>query len=485
MFRFKTPTREEILSGPALRTMAQIGAPAALSALIFTLYNLADAFWVGRLPAAEAGAALAGIQVSWPLVWLLISFVLGFGGATASALIAQYTGANRPREANLALNQLVSLSAVAGVSLGLLGFLLTPWVLSVLVGVPSVAHAAALYLQVVFLGLPTMLLPGLFSFAFVATGDSVTPLLVNGAGALLNMLLDAPFVLGWGPIPRMGILGAAYATVAAQGVATAIFFLLLARRRGRLHLRVADLWPRWSWMARGLRIGLPAGIGQSGAAFGFVVMTGVIGRVPDAATALAGYGVGDRLIGILLIASEGLYTGLTAMVGQALGAGRIDRARELLRKGLAALVGILSAEALFLWAVRYPLIELFVPGSPDVAEAGARFVQAFAATLPFFGTFFAAIAVYRAAGRNVQTMVLEIVRLWGLRIPIAYLFAFPAGLGADGVWWGMSASNGIAGLLALAFLARPGWQRAVIEPTEKEETLPEASQAAQDCEEVG
>jgi hypothetical protein len=94
MFRFKTPTREEILSGPALRTMAQIGAPAALSALIFTLYNLADAFWVGRLPAAEAGAALAGIQVSWPLVWLLISFVFGFGGATASAQVVYADGTN-------------------------------------------------------------------------------------------------------------------------------------------------------------------------------------------------------------------------------------------------------------------------------------------------------------------------------------------------------------------------------------------------------
>ena len=116
--RFKTPTREEILTGPVLSVITRIGAPAALGSLIFTFYNLADAFWVGRLPLDDAGAALAGIQVSWPFVWLLISFIGGFAGAAASAFVAQYTGAGRPREANLALNQLVLLSAAAASSSG-------------------------------------------------------------------------------------------------------------------------------------------------------------------------------------------------------------------------------------------------------------------------------------------------------------------------------------------------------------------------------
>ncbi|MCX6099263.1 MAG: MATE family efflux transporter, partial [Candidatus Bipolaricaulota bacterium] len=247
---FKTPTREDILRGPALRTMARIGAPAALGSLIFTFYNLADAFWVGRLPVDDAGAAMAGIQVSWPFVWLLISFIGGFGGAAASAFVAQYTGAGRPREANLALNQLVFLSAVGSVVFGLLGFALTPWVLTILVGHGAVADAAGIYLQVIFLGLPTMVLPGLFSQAYIATGDGVTPLLVNGACTALNMVVDPFLVLGWGPFARMGILGAAYATVAAQAVATIVFLVLFARSRGVLHLRWAELRPRKSWILR-------------------------------------------------------------------------------------------------------------------------------------------------------------------------------------------------------------------------------------------
>jgi len=461
---FKTPTREDILTGPALRTMARIGAPAALGSLIFTFYNLADAFWVGRLPVDDAGAAMAGIQVSWPFVWLLISFIGGFGGAAASAFVAQYTGAGRPREANLALNQLVFLSAVGSVVFGLLGFALTPWVLTILVGHGAVADAAGIYLQVIFLGLPTMVLPGLFSQAYIATGDGVTPLLVNGACTVLNMALDPLLVLGWGPFGRMGILGAGYATVAAQAVATIVFLVLFARSRGVLHLRWAELRPRKSWILRALRVGTPAGLGQSGTALGFVVMTGVIGRLPNAETALAGYGVGDRLLGIFLILSEGLQSGLTAMIGQALGAGLLERARELLRKGLASLIVILSIEGVILILIRHPLVALFAPGNAAVIEVGAQFVLAFAVSLPFFGTFFAATAVYRAAGRNWPSAMLELVRLWGLRVPLSFLFAFPFGLGATGAWWGMSASNILAGLLAVVFLGRYSWQHAIIEP---------------------
>ena len=462
--RFRTPSRDEILAGPALPTMARIGGPAVLGSLLFTLYNLADAFWIGRLPPEASAAAVAGIQVSWPIVWFLISFIAGFGGAAVSALVAQYVGAGRPEEASVALNQLFLLSAASGIVLGVAGYFGSPLLLDLLVGKGAVSSAAALYIKIIFLGLPTMVLPGLFYAAFAATGDTVTPLLVGAAGTILNMALDPFFVLGWGGLPPMGILGAAYATILAQGLVAIAFLLLLRRGSGHLRLDPREMVPRWGWMAKGLRIGVPAAIGQSSMALGFVIMTAVIGRLPNAETALAGYGIGDRVLGILFIVTGGLGTGLTTMVGQALGAGAMDRARELVRKGIGALVAILSAEALVLWLVRYPAVALFIPGREDVIEAGARFIGAFALSMPFLGTFFAAEAIYRGSGHNVPTMILGIVRLWVLRIPLSYVFGFTLGLGADGVWWGMSLSNVLAGLIALGFLLSRGWQRSVVEP---------------------
>jgi len=191
-------------------------------------------------------------------------------------------------------------------------------------------------------------------------------------------------------------------------------------------------------MIKALRIGLPAAVGQSTVALGFVVLTGVIGRLPDAEVALAGYGIADRVFGILFIITDGLSVGLTTMIGQALGARLMTRARELVRKGLASLFVILVVEAAVLFLTRRPLISLFIPGREDVIETGARFIELFAVGMPFLGAFFAAQAIYRGAGHNVPTMILGILRLWALRIPLSYAFAFSLKMGSDGIWLGMS-----------------------------------------------
>ena len=168
----------------------------------------------------------------------------------------------------------------------------------------------------------------------------------------------------------------------------------------------------------------------------------------------------------MFIVTDDLSTGLTTMVGQALGARLMSRAREIVKKGLVALIAILTGEAALLWLLRRPLVAMFIPGRPDVIAVGASFIQAFAVGMPLLGVFFAALAIYRGAGHNLPTMILSMLRLWALRIPLAYLFGYLLGWGANGVWWGMSLSNVISGLAALALVASRSWQRTVVEERE-------------------
>jgi putative MATE family efflux protein len=479
---FARPTREEILTGHPIGMMIRIGAPAVVSSILFTLYNLADAFWIGHLPGEQSLSVLAGIQSSWPFVWFLISLIGGFGGAAVSALVAQNIGANRTEDANHALNQLFTVGVLSGFVLGITGYLIAPTVISYLVADPSVAREATSYLRIIFLGLHTMLLPGLISFAFQATGDTLTPLVVNLIGIGLNMILDPILILGWNPLrilglhgalaqaspPQMGIVGAAIATIIAQGAAMLIFLALFLKGRGPLRLNRSSLHPEWKWMKKALRIGLPAGFGQSSVAFGFMIMTAVIGRLDNAAAALAGYGVADRIFGLLFIATDGLGVGLTTMIGQALGADLMDRARELVRRGIVALFAIVVVEAAFLYFARIPLVKWFMPGQAEAVHEGARFIQLFAAGMPFLSAFFAAQAIYRGAGHNMPAMILGIIRLWVLRIPLSWAFAFLLHMGSDGVWLGMSLSNVVSGLASLAWLSTRSWQRSVLEPMEEE-----------------
>ena len=466
---FKTPDREEILHGHAFRTMAKIGFPAVLSSVIFTLYNLADAAMLGRLPETGA-AALAGIQVSWPFIWLVISFVTGFGSAAVTALVAQHLGAGQPREANHAMNQLFTVSVISGFVLGIVGYALTPNIVSFLVSDASVAAEATTYLKVIFLGLPTMMLPGLFFHTLSATGDTVTPLLINGGGTLLNVLLDGALILGWGPFPKMGILGAAIATVASQGVATIAFLGLFRRGIGQLRLDRNALRLRWEWMWKALRIGLPAALGSSAMALGFVLLMKIIGSLDNAKFALAGYGSADRLFGLLFIATNGLGIGLTTMIGQALGADLKERARELMRKGVKALFLVLIVETVFIYLARTPLVTFFLPHEPEAIREGVRFIELFSAGMPLLGVFFAAEAVYRGSGWNLSMMVLGIMRL-AIRLALGWFLAFPMGMQSDGVWIGMSVSNIVIGSLSIPFLLSRRWLRARIH-TEKASDLP-------------
>ncbi|MDD5646713.1 MAG: MATE family efflux transporter [Candidatus Bipolaricaulis sp.] len=473
------PTREEILTAHPIRMMLRIGAPAVVSSILFSLYNLTDAYWIGRLTGSDSLAAMAGIQSSWPFVWFMISLIAGFAGAAVTALVAQNIGANRPEDANHALNQLFVVGIAAGFVIGIGGSVAVQRILPSSFADPAVARQATTYLRIIFFGIHTMLLPGLASSAFSASGNTLLPVKVNIVGIGVNIVLDRILVLGWaspfsatGPlgflgrieVPQLGIAGAAYATILAQGVSTLIFLALLTRGRGDLRLKRRLMRPDWRLLWKALRIGGPAGAGQSLVALGFVIMIGMIGRLPNAAAALAGYGVADRIFGLLFIATDGLGVGLTTMVGQALGAGLLDRTRILVSKGIRALLVVVLVEAVILYFARRPLVGLFLPGKADAIREGTTFIALFAASMPFLCTFFAAEAIYRGAGRNVPVLVLGLIRLWGLRIPLSWLFAVLLGLGSTGVWLGMSASNVVSGIAAILWLRTGSWRRSRLAP---------------------
>jgi putative MATE family efflux protein len=459
--------------------MFRIGGPAVLGAVLHTAYNLTDAFFVGLLPSGTPQAVMAGIQISWPFVWFLVSFVGGFGGAVVAALVSQNVGANRPKEANLALNQLFTASVAASVVLGVVGYFFMPLVLGAFVQEPTVTLQASLYMRVIFLGLPTMMIPQLFAGALQATGDTLVPLLITLVGVVINIPLDAALVLGLWGFPQLGITGAAIATVIAQAVSAAIFLALFLRGRGPLRLERPLLKLRREWLWKTFRIGVPAALGNSSVALGFVVMMSGIGRLENAVAALSGYGVADRIFGLLFIATDGLGVGLTTMIGQSLGAGLLPRTREVARKGIQALFLIVVVEAAFVYIARMPLLRIFIHGSSagaaDSLREGARFIELFAAGMPFLSAFFAAQAIYRGSGHNVPSMILGILRLWVFRIPLSLAFAFVLNMGSDGVWLGMSASNVLSGLVALGYLAwKGGWQRSRVAPPVVDESAREA-----------
>ena len=417
-----------LTEGPILGTLFRLAWPIMLSNLAQTLYNLIDALWLGRL----GKEALAAPTLAWPIIFLVISIGAGLGVA-GTALVAQYTGARAQREAEHAAGQTFLFLLAAGSLLGLGGFLAAGPILRLMGPELRVFLLARAYMQIIFVSLPLMFL----FFAFNA--------LLQGWGGL-------------GPFPRWGVVGAAAATALSRTLFVGYAVWLLFSGRVGIRLRKRALVPEFGMLAKLVRIGLPASVGQSGTALGFSVLMGIVARCGTAT--IGAFGIGNRVIGLALMPAIGLGQATTTMVGQNLGGEKPRRAGATAWAGLGAIFAILAVAGVLVIVLRYEFVRAFI-ADPEVIAHGAELFQIVALSLPFAGALQVIIGTYQGACRTLYSMFFSLFRLWGLRIPLAYWLG--GRLGSEGIWWAMNLSNLGAALLAFAFFLTGNWKGRVIE----------------------
>ena len=455
----RSVSKEQILKGPIIKTLFLLGWPIMISSLLETAYTLADTFWLGRLE--ESKYAVAALQISWPIIFLLISIAFGLGAAGV-ALVSQYTGAKKHEEAERSAGQVIFISLTFGLVFAITGFFLSPFIVHSLGLEKEVSHLAILYLRIIFFGMPFMFESFMFGFIMRAYGDTVTPMIVSGVAVILNIALDPILIFGMFGFPRMGVLGAGLATILTQSLATGIALYLLFKGKVGIKLKLSYLKPEKEKIKKIFRIGIPASIGNSGTAFGFFILMYILARVPDSTVVLAAYGIGDRIINLIFISINGLSAGITTVLGQSLGADKIERAEETVKKGILAMFFILVVCSILLVLFRTEIMKIFINNS-DVVNEGANLIKCVMIGVPFFGIFSGIVASFQGSGHNVPTMILDLSRLWALRIPLAYFLGLYLGMNSTGVWIGMALSNIVGTAIALIFFKTGIWKKKVID----------------------
>ncbi len=465
------PGKDEMLEGNIYSVMFKLAWPLMISSFLMTLYNLIDTIWLGRLPGDEAKYSVGAMGMSWSLVFLMMGLGMGFGVA-ALALISQHTGARKFKEANHDAGQLYILSILFSIVIGAIGYLMTPFFLDFLTGsgeeAVQLAHYGTQYLQIIFLGLPFMFMFFSFSFILRGWGDTITPMMITAIAVTANLFLDPILIFGIGPIPKMGIQGAAIATVATRAIGALTGLYLLFRGDLGIRLKLHHMIPDLKKIKKILIIGFPAALGREGSAFGFILLWYFINRLPNQSVAAAAYGAGNRILNITFLVMGGLAMAMSTMVGQSLGAKMDDRAQSVARKGMVLMFALMSIIAVLLFFLRNFLISFMIPEAPDVIKEGANFLMIFALAMPFFGIFRGITGILEGSGHTVQQMFLSLSRLWALRIPLVYIFAFVVGWYSSGVWLGMALSNVIGAGFAIFVYSLGRWRESVIdkEPSE-------------------
>ena len=459
--------REEILKGPIEGTLLRLAYPLIVSNLVQVLYNITDTFWLGKL----GREALAAPGTSWPIIGTLMA--LGMGFATAGfAFVGQYIGAGRYEKANRSAGALYSLMLAFSTLTALISLAILPQALHFMKVTPNVYLYAKAYAQVVFAGVPLSFAFMAFSALMRASGDTKTPVKISMLTVGMNIVLDPIFIFVLG----LGVEGAAIATVLSNGTGALIGARILTSGKAGLHLTRETMSPDFEFYKRIFRVGLPSAVGQSANSFGFVVLTRIIYGYGD--VVYAAYIITTRLVNFITSISRGVSMAMGTMIAQNVGAENYGRARRIAERTMMVNFLIASSAVVIIGLLRVPVFKVFLNDPAVIAQSWYVF-KYFLISVPFFnGIFVVVTRTFSSAGHTKKSMILSMLRLWGLRIPLSYLFGYVGaitmlgltvplarlfGMTSKGVFFGMGMSNFIAALVALAWFLRGTWMRRIIE----------------------
>ncbi|MDZ7746685.1 MAG: MATE family efflux transporter [Halobacteriales archaeon] len=469
-----------VTEGDILKPLALLAAPIVLSQLLQVGYNLADTFWVGQL----GQEAVSALSYSWPLVFLMISVAGGFTVA-GTVLVAQNKGAGNDDRVDFVAGQTIAFVGILALAFAALGYLLTPWLVGLIGATPgSIEYTLAVeYTQTVFLGVVFMFGFFIFQALLRGWGDTKTPLALMILGVALNVVLDPFLILGFeaGPLSMLGlselettlyeatgftgygVQGAAIATVFSRGVGAIIGMAWLFSGRVGISLSLSDLRLDPDTLRDIVAIGAPASIEQSMRALGITALTALVAVAGD--DAVAAFGIGNRLNSLVFLPAIGLSQGIETVVGQNLGNGRPDRAKQAVRYAVGMIAAVLAAVTVVAVVFAEPIVSVFISGesAQRVIDIGVSYLRVIGPTFVFLGIYQVCQGAFRGSGSTRTAMIFSILSLWVFRLPIAYVLVTVFSMGAVGIWYGIAASNVLSLVVAGAWYLRGTWATDVLD----------------------
>ncbi|MCK5785753.1 MAG: MATE family efflux transporter [Candidatus Sabulitectum sp.] len=440
----------DMTTGSVRGKLMLLAWPVMLSHLLQTFYNLADAFWLGKLGRQALTAPTITMHV------FFIGFALAMGiGAAGTTLVSQFKGAGNERKATLVGGQLLIILTGIGLVLGVAGFFLTPQILNLLQTPSDSWQLTYDYMRWIFTGFPLLFIFFVYQGISTGLGDTVGPMQVNLIAVLVNVILDPILIFGLGPFPEMGVVGAAVATVFSRALASGIGMHRLFKGSNGLRIVAADIKPDRTMMKKIMKIGLPVSLGQLGTSLGFTFMIGIVNSFGSAVT--AAFGVGNRIIHMAMVPAMGLSQANATAVGQNLGAGNVERAEKSSNTALLLIGLILLPVALGMFFFGADISRAFVD-DPQVIQLGRTMFRITTPSVFVFGFLMVLLGSFQGSGYTTPVMVLNMSRLWALRIPGAYLLAYTLGMGPLGIWWAMFISNTVITLAGWMWFRKGTWK---------------------------
>jgi putative MATE family efflux protein len=447
------------------RRILALAVPAAGSALLVMVHRAVDMHFASRL---GTGAA-AGMGISIISVWMF-SAAVALVCMGIMALVARYAGAGRLDAAGYVAVQGLRWTLLVGATMAVLGWLLTPWIYRAAGATAEVAREGAAYTKVYWAGGAALLLQSAGDAVFRAHGNTRVPFAIALVALLVHAGLDPILVFGWGPVPALGLAGAAWATVASCALGAALSLLAL---RSRGHLRRERPPDDELRLDASTRLGRPGPLGMDAAVFLRITRVGVpaaassvlfnaiylwiysIVQEAGGPAAQAGLAAGHNGESMAFVVCLGWAAAASALVGRHLGAGDPEGAARCAWRAALQCAALSAAWGAVLFVFDGPIASLFADGDAEpYARSYFRIValclapQAFEIVLD---------GAFGGAGMTLPPMLVA-ATFSVLRIPLSLLVVHRWGWGVDGVWGVIAVTAALRGAACALWFARGTWK---------------------------
>jgi len=447
MLMTDTKKREMILTGSIFKSIASLSIPLMLGNLIQTLYSLADAYWVGNKIGYQAFAAIGYV---WPITFIFLAFSIGLSVASTS-LLAQSVGKEEYTKANRIIGQFFLISVVLGVFFAIVGYLLTPYIITLMGAKGELYTMSVDYLQIVFFELPFIFTFHVYKSMRESQGDTFSPMLLLVISVIVNVILDPIFIVQFG----LGVKGAALATVLSRIVIAGYLFLKMFDQKSKIHVSFKYLKIDVPVLKNLLSIALPSTIGQTISALGFIVMNAFIISFGD--ETVAAFGLGNRITSLFMMPAFGIGGALSTFIGQNIGAKQFTRAKDSVKIAVTSSFSLLVAGSIIIYFIKEPIILFFIKDSKEVFDLSVTYMNILCLVFPLMAIFQGFLGVFSGSGHTKYILYLTLSRLWLLRIPMIYLLGKHTNLGSDGIWYSMLVSNLIVCVAGYMIIVKGKW----------------------------
>ena len=443
-------SHQDFTTGRLNRAVVLLAIPMVLEMALESLFAVVDVFWVGRLGAN----AVATVGLTESLLSLI--FAVGFGlGLSTTAMVARRVGEKDPKGAATAGVQAIFIGLATSLAFGIPSYLYAPRLLRVMGASPEIVALGSGYARIALGGCGAIVMLFLNNAIFRGAGDAAVAMRLLWVSNIINLLLDPCLIFGWGPFPRLGVTGAALATLTGRSIGVLYQFYRLLRGTERIHILVSQVRVNAGVLLRLLRVSLTGILQFAIADVSWIALVRIVSVF--GAAALAGYTIAIRILIFVLLPSWGLSNAAATLVGQNLGANQPERAEQSVwRTGLYNVL-FLGAVGVFFVIAAEPVIRLFT-NDPAVLPLAVACLRILSYGNVGYAYGMVMLQAFNGAGDTVTPTIVNLFGFWLLEIPLAYVLAIRAKFGTTGVYYSIVIAEAAIAAAGVLIFRRGRWK---------------------------